>query len=516
MKNDVARAITIEQLKQQYRLDTKELLKAIELERANLNKIENEFNNYIDAVTKGLENLQDQVDGNITTWFFSGVPTLNNYPANEWIIDEDKNKHLGDLYYNQDTGYAYRFSCSNNEYNWLKLTDSDITEALALANAAKDTADSKRRVFVNQPSPPYDNGDLWIKNNEIYICQISKSEGLFNNDDFINNLKYTDDTKATEVDGKLKVLSGKVTIIEAGVDEINQKVEENKYFVDSAGNEQLISSSMTQLTQDVSGLQVEVNNFDTQLGENYYTKENINTMILNSETGLSNIFTNSGGNNLLRNTAPWFMTSDNVGEFWNGNIKQVEESNSTSGYAILTQQGTASQSISLANGDYSLSFRYKKLIDGAECSVSYNGRTFDLTDNEGEIHSSGEITNGQFIIEIIANSNNGFEIYDLMLKHGVEGAENMLVWIQNANESRSDTVQISQGITATSTTTDTKATMDSEGFKVRNKTTSLSVMEATATGGLFYDLTSTHNSNISGLLVKKAGNLIKINGESGS
>ena len=88
--------------------------------------------------------------------------------------------------------------------------------------------------------------------------------------------------------------------------------------------------------------------------------------------------------------------------------------------------------------------------------------------------------------------------------------------IQNTNESKSDTIQISEGITAISSVTDTKATMDSAGFIVKNKTSGITVMEATKTGGKFLDLTSTGKSNISGLLIVKSGTKIKINGESGS
>lgn len=252
------------------------------------------------------------------------------------------------------------------------------------------------------------------------------------------------------------------------------------------------------------------------LQEDTYTKEQVNQLVQTAESGLINTFTISGGNNLLRNTAPWFMTSENTGEYWTGNLKQMVEPEATSGYAILTQNGTISQSVSLPVGTYSVSFRYKKLINASECYVRYNGKTFNLTETSGEIHSSGEITNNQFIIEINSNSNDSFEIYDLILKHGSEGLENMLVWTQNANESRSETVQISEGITATSSATDTKATMDSEGFIVRNKTTGISVMEATKTGGKFLDLISTGKSNLSGLLVQKVGSKICINGESGS
>lgn len=285
------------------------------------------------------------------------------------------------------------------------------------------------------------------------------------------------------------------------------------------GLEKKIKKLSVELNRNTAELKITAENTNTisnKLNDDVYTKSQVEELILNSESGLTNIFTSSGGNNLLRNTAPWYMKSENTAEFWNGNLKQIKEINSTSGYAILIQNGTISQSVSLPTGTYSVSFKYKKLIDASEGYVRYNGKTFNLTETSGEIHSSGEITNNQFVIEINSNANDSFEIYDLILKHGSEGLENMLVWTQNVNESRSDTVQISEGITTTSSVTDTKATMDSAGFIVRNKTTGTAVMEATKTGGKFLDLISTGKSNLSGLLVQKVGLKICINGESGS
>ena len=236
---------------------------------------------------------------------------------------------------------------------------------------------------------------------------------------------------------------------------------------------------------------------------NTYTKEQVNELIQTAQEGLVNTFTISGGNNLLRNTAPYFMTSDDEAEYWEGHVKQVIDADSTSGYALGIQNGILKQSVVLVNGAYSLSFRYKRNNTASTCQVRYNGRSIDLNNDDGEIHTSGEVSTGQMIIEIEANANDNFEIYDLILKHGNEGEENMLVWTQNANESISDTVQISQGITALSNATDTKATMDSLGFMVKNKTTGTPVMEATSTGGRFLDLTSTGKSNISGLIIEK-------------
>lgn len=243
-----------------------------------------------------------------------------------------------------------------------------------------------------------------------------------------------------------------------------------------------------------------------------YTIEQVNTLLQTAESGLLNTFSTSGGGNLLRNTAPYFMTSSNEAEYWTGNVKQINEEKSTSGYAMSIQSGILTQSVNLVNDVYSLSFKYKRNNNASTCQVRYNGRSIDLNEDRGEIHTSGEITTGQMIIEIEANANDNFEIYDLMLKRGNEGEENMLVWTQNANESISDTVQISKGITAISSATDTKATMDSQGFIVRNKTTNVPVMEATRSGGKFLDLTSTGSSNISGLIIKKHDRQVWVTG----
>lgn len=88
-----------------------------------------------------IDSIQNAIDGNIETWFGEEEPTLQNYPASEWTTDEDKNTHLGDLYYS-DAGVAYRFQMEGAQYVWKMLKDSDITKALADAKAAKDAADA--------------------------------------------------------------------------------------------------------------------------------------------------------------------------------------------------------------------------------------------------------------------------------------------------------------------------------------------------------------------------------------
>ena len=152
------------------------------------------LNYFIENVYKlAIADIYNQLDGVVETWFGSGVPTLNNYPANSWATAQDKEKHLGDLYYNNDTGIGYRFSKSGSSYMWNEVRDTGVTEALAAAAKAQDTADGKRRVFVTQPTPPYDIGDLWTDGKDLRRCKVSRSSGSYIAGDWILATNYTGD-----------------------------------------------------------------------------------------------------------------------------------------------------------------------------------------------------------------------------------------------------------------------------------------------------------------------------------
>ncbi len=153
-----------------------------------------------------ISDLQNQIDGAIETWFYEGIPTLSNVPAAEWKTDSDKNIHLGDLYYDTSTGKAYRFAMVDNIYKWLAITDTDIVKALETASKAQETADGKMKVFCQQPTPPYYEGDLWVNatypqdgsvyKNDILRCSTGRTFGTFNINDWTLSSKYTDDTAA--------------------------------------------------------------------------------------------------------------------------------------------------------------------------------------------------------------------------------------------------------------------------------------------------------------------------------
>ena len=211
--------------------------KAIEQHENTLTKTNAELENFITSTLETIDTMQGQIDGSITTYFYSGVPTLENMPASEWA-EADYCKNLGNLYYDTDTGRAYRFAKQGDTYLWLEIVDTDLAEALAIANAAQDTADNKRRVFLAVPTPPYDNGDLWLNNEELYVCQVSKAEGeTYLEGDFIVATKYTDDTVANQVANELTVVKGQVTTIVEDQNEIKVTFTETTNLVNELTGE---------------------------------------------------------------------------------------------------------------------------------------------------------------------------------------------------------------------------------------------------------------------------------------
>ena len=175
---------------------------------------EEQVNNLIKN-SQVIADLQNQVDGAIETWFYEGVPTLKNAPASSWTTDKDKDTHLGDLYYDNKTGKAYRFAKDDSTYKWTVITDTDIAKALSDAAKAQETADGKMKVFSTQPIPPYQLGDIWVNatyptdgsiyKNEILRCQTAKAKGSsFAIADWTKASKYTDDSALNTFKEKYK------------------------------------------------------------------------------------------------------------------------------------------------------------------------------------------------------------------------------------------------------------------------------------------------------------------------
>lgn len=205
---------------------------------------EEQVNNLINN-SQVIADLQNQVDGAIETWFYEGVPTLDNAPASSWTTDKDKKVHLGDLYYDNKTGKAYRFAKDGNTYKWTIITDTDIAKALADASNAQETADGKMKVFATQPTPPYQLGDIWVNatypsdgstyKNEVLRCQTDKKKAgsQFAITDWIKASKYTDDTVANAAKKAAEEAKKAAQTAQTNVTKLGNTVTDNKKSFDN-------------------------------------------------------------------------------------------------------------------------------------------------------------------------------------------------------------------------------------------------------------------------------------------
>lgn len=193
---------------------------------------------------KKIGELQNQVDGAIETWFYDGVPTLKNAPAISWKTDKDKEIHLGDLYYDNKTGKAYRFAKDSNTYKWTIITDTDIAKALSDARMAQETANGKMKVFSVQPTTPYQVGDIWVNatypsdgstyKNEVLRCQTNKAAGSqFAIGDWIKASKYTDDTVANAAKKAAEDAQKAAQTAQTDIKNLGKTVTDNKKEFDN-------------------------------------------------------------------------------------------------------------------------------------------------------------------------------------------------------------------------------------------------------------------------------------------
>lgn len=246
-------------------VDGKELSQYIK-ENSAKGLTEEQVNNLIKN-SQVITDLQNQVDGAIETWFYEGVPTLKNAPASSWTTDKDKDTHLGDLYYDNKTGKAYRFAKDGSIYKWTIITDTDIAKALSDASKAQETADGKMKVFSTQPIPPYQLGDIWVNatypadgstyKNEVLRCQTLKAAGSpFAIADWIKASKYTDDTVANAAKAAAEKAQKAAETAQTNITNLGKTVTTNKKAFDNYVNDGYLEpSEIAAMAQDSKRLE---------------------------------------------------------------------------------------------------------------------------------------------------------------------------------------------------------------------------------------------------------------------
>lgn len=213
--------------------------------------------------------------------------------------------------------------------------------------------------------------------------------------------------------------------------------------------------------------------------------------------GLTNTMSNTGGANLLRNSVGYF---DN--DYWQGKIVTINsteiKNNSISGSALYLQNETIRQEIQVKNGNYNISFIYKKVKSAATCNIKINGTKYNLDSNDiYEFEKNIKVTNNLIKIEFESDTINSCWITDLLVILG----NKKQTWTQNQNETTSDTVKIGKGIQVESSSTNTYTRIDSDGNRTYNKTTGEVVSEQTDKGTLTKELTVKDLANMCGCIV---------------
>ena len=178
----------------------------------------------------------------------------------------------------------------------------------------------------------------------------------------------------------------------------------------------------------------------------------------------------------LKELSIQIKTSDNLYEFWEGEIVRNSNDEAANNNSMLLLNGEVYQEQEVPNGNYAVSFMYQKLNELANASVLINDKEYQLDSTELKQFYTGEqnnetkeyitqpveVTTNHIRITFKCDVDNAVEIYDLMCNKGIV----KLAYSQNENETTTETVNISKGITITSTTMETIFKANANGIKI--------------------------------------------------
>lgn len=184
--------------------DAEKRAEALEEVQGNINAAIETLDDRMVGYEGNVAEINARLDGVVENYFLKGAPTLNGEPVSDWETDLEKINHVGDTYTNinpfkddkgdvidEDAGKSWRWCfCTENitphikvtgkdgkkhYVHWHPIADSDAVKALLEASNAMKNADGRARTFVTkaQPTPPYDEGDLWLQgpDGDIMVCK---------------------------------------------------------------------------------------------------------------------------------------------------------------------------------------------------------------------------------------------------------------------------------------------------------------------------------------------------------
>ena len=123
--------------------------------------------------------LEKQNDKKAETWYQGTDPSV------DWKTTADKKGHQGDLWYDTQNQKTYIYGANGWEETKTNPPDDVF-----------DKIDGKAQIFIVQPIPPYNVGDLWFNNktSDIMTCVKARTNGNFDSTEWEKRNKYTDDS----------------------------------------------------------------------------------------------------------------------------------------------------------------------------------------------------------------------------------------------------------------------------------------------------------------------------------
>ena len=275
------------------------------------------------ATVEALENIANNA---VQTWMGSGVPTLSNKPASDWTTAELKSQHSGDIYYDTDTGYSYRFGSSDgSNYSWSLIKDTDISKAVADAAKAQQTAEGVSdevtqlktdipATYATKTEVKQTTDSIKSSVSEVATTANSALSKATTVEQTANGLQTTVTEQAEKLDSAVTTISqvsqrvdsvsSTITQVSGRVDDVEDKADAAQGTANSALSqasrvEQSLDSFKTSVSRDYqtktdalsqkSELEQNINSFKTTVSETYTTKDEFNALEI-------------GGTNLALNT----------------------------------------------------------------------------------------------------------------------------------------------------------------------------------------------------------------------
>lgn len=214
-----------------------------------------------DSITLEISNLQDQIDGNISTYNIDYVPTLYNYPAWDWTYnipcngtvqlrddlefeykDEYYRKHARSVAFNTKTFLTYRFlkQEGTDQWYWMEVADSEYSYVLQQISQLRMT-DEEIELSVKELEQEIINEYITAKSVESIIEQTAKSIKLD-----VSELYETKDSAI----GNYKSLNSK---IELTSEQILQSVSATYETTENAGKKYSnLESKITQTAESIT------------------------------------------------------------------------------------------------------------------------------------------------------------------------------------------------------------------------------------------------------------------------